>query len=241
MKPEIFKRLEVLLADYRDKQTDKSQKEFIARTLFRLFNEFKPSLKGDKGDSIRGDKGDKGDRGMQGIQGKQGKQGIKGDKGDIGIQGLRGIQGEKGDKGNDGSPDTGSDIVKKINDLAITPELQIDAKHIKDLPQAITVLAGGGGNSSISNIVLTKSTDYTVTGSEATGEIVMLCSNTITITLPTAISFGARFITVKNIGAGVITVDGNGSETIDGDLTKAISFQYSSMRLTNNLSNWFIL
>lgn len=37
--------------------------------------------------------------------------------------------------GKDGSPDTGKEIVAKVNDLPIEPELQIDAKHIKNLPK----------------------------------------------------------------------------------------------------------
>lgn len=35
----------------------------------------------------------------------------------------------------DGSPDTGKEIVSKINELPITPDLQIDASHIKNLPR----------------------------------------------------------------------------------------------------------
>lgn len=39
-----------------------------------------------------------------------------------------------GEPGKDGSPDTGADMVKKINSLPIKPEFQITADHIKDLP-----------------------------------------------------------------------------------------------------------
>lgn len=38
--------------------------------------------------------------------------------------------------GKDGSPDTGGQIVSKINGLPIEPAFQIDARHIKNLPKA---------------------------------------------------------------------------------------------------------
>lgn len=58
--------------------------------------EGKQGPKGDKGDSIKGPKGDKGNDGSDGVS-------IKGDKGD------------QGKPGKDGSPDTGSQIIAKIN------------------------------------------------------------------------------------------------------------------------------
>lgn len=39
--------------------------------------------------------------------------------------------------------ETGEEIVKKINDLEIKPELQIDAKHIKNLPEQVVYRGGG--------------------------------------------------------------------------------------------------
>lgn len=53
-------------------------------------------------------------------------RGEKGEKGDIGI----------GLAGKDGSPDGGKEIVSKVNSLPIKPELQIDARHIKNLPKS---------------------------------------------------------------------------------------------------------
>ena len=69
---------------------------------------------------------------------------------------------------------------------------------------------------------------------------VALCSNTITITLPLA-SAVVTAIYVKNIGTGVITVDGNGSQTIDGALTYALTNQWDSITLVSNGTGWFIL
>jgi hypothetical protein len=69
---------------------------------------------------------------------------------------------------------------------------------------------------------------------------VALCSNTITITLPLA-SAVVTAIYIKNIDVGVITIDGNGSETIDGALTYALTNQWDSITLVSNGTGWFIL
>lgn len=44
----------------------------------------------------------------------------------------------------------GEDIVDKINELDTTPENQIDAKHIKNLPTTKQFIGGGGGSSGYS-------------------------------------------------------------------------------------------
>jgi hypothetical protein len=106
-------------------------------------------VKGDKGD--QGNKGETGERGEKGERGESivGPQGPKGEKGDRGDQGLRGEKGEDGvatdgkdgKDGRDGSPDTGKDIVDKINALEIEPDLQIGAEHIKGLDERIRNIA----------------------------------------------------------------------------------------------------
>ncbi len=93
----------------------------------------------------------------------------------------------------------------------------------------------------LENVVLAKTTNYTITGSEATAEITILASNTITITLPASAVYTNRFINIKNVGTGIITIEGNASETIDGDLTKTISFTYTTVRLTSDGNNFYII
>lgn len=63
-----------------------------------------------------------------------------------------------------------------------------------------------------------------------------------TITLSTAAS-GKIVYHIKKIDAtgNAVTVDGNGSETIDGQLTKVISVQFNSMMIVSDLSNWHII
>lgn len=71
--------------------------------------------------------------------------GKKGDKGDS-IKGDDGYTPIKGVDYNDGSPDTGEQIVEKINDLPTDDDdLKIDASHIKNLPQNKTYHGGSSG------------------------------------------------------------------------------------------------
>ena len=84
---------------------------------------------------------------------------------------------------------------------------------------------------------LAKATTYTAL---VTDDLI-LCSSTFTLTLYTAVGNSGRQITIKNVGTGTITVDGNASETIDGSLTAVISVQYVSITLLSDGSNWSII
>jgi len=76
-------------------------------------------------------------------------------------------------------------------------------------------------------------TDHVITANHATVAI--------TLTLPTLASAGTgREFIVKNIGAAVVTVDGNGTETIDGSADVALN-QYESVTLVCNGTEWMIL
>jgi hypothetical protein len=92
----------------------------------------------------------------------------------------------------------------------------------------------------------TKTGDYTATVLDD----VLLCSGTVTITLYDAggktdargtKQNAGRRITIKNIGTGQVTVDGAGSQTIDGDLTKIITERYVALELFSDGSNWYII
>jgi len=67
-------------------------------------------------------------------------------------------------------------------------------------------------------------------------------SNAITITLPTAASNFKRRMTIKLIDAtNAVTVDGQGSDTIDGSLTQVITGLYDSMELVCDGTEWWII
>ena len=71
---------------------------------------------------------------------------------------------------------------------------------------------------------------YTATGSSA-----------YTVTLPTAASIEGKKIHVKRLATANITVDGDGSETIDGSATFVLTSQYSSVTLISDGTNWIII
>jgi hypothetical protein len=148
-------------------------------------------------DGVQGEKGEKGDRGEQGLHGMKGDKGDKGERGEKGEKGedgfgIDGKDGKNGIDGKDGSPDTGEDIVQKINALALDPDLKIDASHIKNLP----INNGGSGIGGRPLFKLTTGTNLTtaevgaieynntfhVTNSDATRRHVVLAPNTTKVT-----------------------------------------------------------
>lgn len=79
---------------------------------------------------------------------------------------------------------------------------------------------------------------YTATNAEN----VIICNKAtaFTITLPSATGIGQTFY-IKNIGAGLVTVDGASSETIDGSLTAEL-LQYDCLEIIDRASGlWGII
>ena len=91
--------------------------------------------------------------------------------------------------------------------------------------------------------VESKNADATLTG---TNKFIKANSGggAITLTLPAASTAGSGAIfVIKDIGnasSNAITLEGNGSETIDGALNKIISTNFASIEVVCDGSNWFI-
>jgi hypothetical protein len=103
-----------------------------------------------------------------------------------------------------------------------------------------TAATGTGGSGVLT--VHTITADATLTASQT----VILCDATtgaITVTLPAASANAGRRYFVKKIdsSANTVTIDGNASETIDGDLTATLSLQYEAVLVVCDSSNWHIL
>lgn len=89
--------------------------------------------------------------------------------------------------------------------------------------------------------VTSKTTTYTATGDEA----VILCSTAggaWTLTLPAAASFTNKAFYIKKTtsDANALTIDGNGSETIDGATTYLLRSQYECVMIVSDGSNWYV-
>ena len=75
---------------------------------------------------------------------------------------------------------------------------------------------------------------------EADDELV-LCNGTFTVTLPPVASSLGKVYTIKNVGSGVITIDGNSSEPIDWQATVSLSSQYDFITIASDKSVWHIV
>jgi len=74
---------------------------------------------------------------------------------------------------------------------------------------------------------------------------IVLADNTadITVTLPAALSNTDKTYYIKKTdsGSAIVTIDGSGAETIDGETTVVLYIQYDAVRIVSNGSEWFII
>ena len=122
-----------------------------------------------------------------------------------------------------------------------------------------TVSGGGGGGGSVdllgsSTSAITAADDAAITA-QKTGAYTAVTDNVIipvntsssavTITLYAASGNAGRIVCVKDTGGSAytnnITIDANGSETIDGATTQTIASNYGSLLMFCNGSAWFII
>ena len=66
-------------------------------------------------------------------------------------------------------------------------------------------------------------------------------SGTFTVNLFTAVGNTGRILIIKNSGTGTITVDPNGSQTIDGATTYSLATQYATVQIVSDGTNWKII
>lgn len=216
--------------------------------------------RGEKGErGSQGTKGERGERGPIGYQGPQGKKGEKGDKGEKGKDAKEFALEEVADvlrpdilsRINRGSGNLNRNIavggnqsvLSKYTDINFIPGSNVtlsyssnNATRFTDITIAAT---GGGGGGGISRSVNTVATD-TAAGSAASTDYVYLASGNLTITLPTSIG-NSNLYTIKNIGAGTITIATTGGDTIDGQVNLQMPVQFTSVDLvSNNSGNWDI-
>jgi hypothetical protein len=89
---------------------------------------------------------------------------------------------------------------------------------------------------------LSKSADYTVAESDRDKLILVDATSAgVTITLPAAATAGNGFrVAIKKIDSSgnAVTIDGNLSETIDGNTTSTLSTQYDTENLISDGTNW---
>lgn len=123
--------------------------------------------------------------------------------------------------------------LKAGNNVTITYQ---DNTTTKKADITISATGGGGG----STRVITSIAISTLAGSTAGIDYVYLCAGTLTLTMPTTVG-NKNLYTIKNVGAGVITINTTGGETIDGQPTQIMPIQFTSVDLvSNNSGDWAI-
>lgn len=75
---------------------------------------------------------------------------------------------------------------------------------------------------------------------------ILLCNATsagFTVTLPKADGYSGRVFCLKktDASANIVTIDGNGSETIDGAANKTLAVQWESKTVVSDGTAWFII
>jgi len=65
-------------------------------------------------------------------------------------------------------------------------------------------------------------------------------TGTITITLPTCVGKTGRTYIVKNTGTGMVVIQPNGAEKIDGIAPRYLNVQYISSTYISNNIQWLI-
>ena len=91
-------------------------------------------------------------------------------------------------------------------------------------------------DSAIGQVVQTKTSAYTVLVTDD----VIKCTGTFTLTLYTAVGNDGRALEIVNRGTGTITVDPNGSQTIDGATTRLVGAG-TALRIRSDGANWIVV
>lgn len=132
--------------------------------------------------------------------------------------------------------------VQRYNDdmRSLTTVLNEVAARIRQL-EAIQI-PDAGGYAIFYNLTEIDNGDspYTIVDSD----VVITCDTSagnVTVNLPAIASSLKRVLFIKNTDVGVVTVDANGAETIDGQLTATLNVQYEAIMLIGTSTEWSII
>lgn len=145
-----------------------------------------------------------------------------------------GATGTKIGDGSEVNVTTSGSGTGQVNSVVAGTGISVDSTD-----PANPIVSATGSGSGITRTISTVSTT-TAAASAASTDYVYLCSGTFTITLPTTVA-NKNLYTIKNIGAGIITVATTGGETIDGGATASIPVQYTSLDLIPSGGNWNVV
>tara|TARA_R110002126_G_scaffold153682_2_gene300806 strand:- start:53 stop:679 length:627 start_codon:yes stop_codon:yes gene_type:complete len=129
-----------------------------------------------------------------------------------------------------------NDTLKGLIEYATDPTLTTGwvARSIPDKQYVDDSVAGASGGATLRNV------SAIATFATAT-ETINCTANTFTVNLPTAVGIQGTTYILVNSGTGVITLDADGTETINGSLTIDISKQYVSRTVQSDGTNWIVI
>lgn len=118
--------------------------------------------------------------------------------------------------------------------------LSSDTTYLYLANQTDEVVRRIGFQEFVDEVRLLSSASVSTTSALTTDYDVVKCSGTITVTLP-AVSGNTGFnFYIKNVGTGLVTIDGSGSETIDGS-TSITLIASESRHLFCDGTEWWII
>ena len=130
--------------------------------------------------------------------------------------------------------------------MSFSPLLPTD-----DLSFSVPLKINEGFRSRAMLNVSAKSADFTVWDDDSSGSpkdvyLVTTGASTITATLPAVSAADAtagRVVTILKVdgGAGSVTIDGDGSETINGSTTVSLTSQYDYRTIVSDGSEWIVI
>lgn len=146
---------------------------------------------------------------------------------------------------NDYTEDNGRTITI-LDDLIVDEEILFTEKYgivdaSVDNQTRLNFEHANDGSHRLSVVTLTGATaSYTA---DVTDQIIIVNRNVdVTINLPTAVGLNEKPYVIKNMmAANTVTIDGNGSETLDESLTQVLSSKFESISLISDNANWFII
>tara|TARA_R110002020_G_scaffold307039_1_gene522919 strand:- start:246 stop:854 length:609 start_codon:yes stop_codon:yes gene_type:complete len=108
------------------------------------------------------------------------------------------------------------------------------------LSNSVDANTGGGGTPSGFNVQAQKTSAYTASASDLVLVNLVSAGADITVTLPAASADAEVIVKIAGAANGyVVTVDGNGSETIDGSTTRTMDSDNEIMHVVSDGSNWW--
>lgn len=123
----------------------------------------------------------------------------------------------------------------------LTAVATTDVLYVVDDPSG-TPLSRKVTKANLLGNLVTKTGTYTIVANDGT----IICdatSGAFTVTLPTAVSVIDKIYSIKKIdsSSNAVTVDGDGSETIDDGTTAVLNTQYECITVQSDGSEWWII